>query len=120
MRTHSVDLVQLNYNLGDRNIEKELLPIARDRGIAIVGNVPFGQGSLFSAVSGVELPGFAREFCESWGNFFLKYIVSHPDVTATIPGTSKPHHALDNVQAGMGRLPAASERKLQEEFLASL
>ncbi len=120
MRTHLIDFVQLNYNLGDRNIENELLPLARDRGIAVVGNVPFGQGGLFSAVSGVELPDFAKEFCLSWGNFFLKYIVSHPDMTATIPGTSKPHHALDNVQAGMGRLPTASERKLQEEFLASL
>lgn len=120
MRTESVDFVQLNYNVGDRNIEKELLPIARDRGIAVVGNVPFGQGSLFSAVSGVELPEFAKEFCLSWSNFFLKYNVSHPDVTATIPGTSKPHHALDNVQAGMGRLPTATERKMQEEFIASL
>ncbi len=120
MRTGGVDFVQLNYNVGDRNIENELLPIARERGIAVVGNVPFGQGSLFSAVSDVELPEFAREFSQSWGNFFLKYNVSHPDVTASIPGTSKPHHALDNVQAGMGRLPTSAERKMQEDFMASL
>lgn len=120
MRTQPLDFVQINYNLGNRGAEKELLPLARERGIAIVGNVPFGQGELFAAVSGLELPDFAKEFCQSWGSFFLKYNVSHADVIASIPGTTKPHHALDNLRAAMGRLPTAAERKLQEDFITSL
>jgi len=120
MRTEPLDFVQLNYNLGDRSSEAELIPLAKENGIAVVGNVPFGQGALFQAVSGLELPAFANEFCQSWGNFFLKYIISHPDIVATIPGTTKPHHALDNLQAGMGRMPTAAERQMQEEFIASL
>jgi len=120
MNSEKIDFVQLNYNLGDRSVESTLLPLAKEKGIGVIGNVPFGQGALFSKVSGLELPSFAQEFCQSWGNFFLKYIVSHPDVIATIPGTTKPHHALDNIQAGLGRLPTAPERKLQEEFIERL
>lgn len=121
MRTHKPDLIQINYNVISRNAEKEILPLARELGIAVIGNVPFGQGELFSATSEVDLPDFAKEFgCQSWGNFFLKYNVSHPDVIATIPGTTKPHHALDNLHAGTGRLPSPAERKMQEDFIAAL
>ena len=121
MRTQELDFIQINYNLTNRAAENEILPVARDRGIAVVGNVPFAQGGLFEAVSGVELPEFAKDFdCLSWGNFFLKYIVSHPDITACVAGTTKPHHALDNLQAGMGRLPSPAERKLQEDFIFTL
>lgn len=121
MRTEPLDFLQIDYNLLSRNIENEILPIARDKGIAVLGNVPYAQGELFSLVSGIELPDFAKEFgCQSWGNFFLKYNISHPDMTATIPGTTKPHHALDNLHAGTGRLPTAAERRLQEEFIAAL
>lgn len=120
MRTEKIDFVQLNYNVGDRSVESTLLPLAKEKGIAVIGNVPFGQGELFSRVDGLEIPPFAQEFCQSWGNFFLKYIVSHPEVTATIPGTTKPHHALDNFQAGLDRMPSATERKQQEDFIANL
>lgn len=121
MRTEPMDFVQVNYNMLDRNAENEVLPVALERGIAVLGNIPYATGDVFSKVSGVELPEFAREFdCQSWGNFFLKYNVSHPAMTACVPGTTKPHHALDNLQAAMGRLPTAAERKMQEDFIASL
>lgn len=121
MRAEPLDFVQLNYSIVGRSAERELLPLAIDNGIAVLANVPFARGGTFAAVSGVELPEFAKEFgCQSWGNFFLKYIVSHPGVTAAIPGTSKPHHAADNLYAAMGRLPSAAERKMQEDFIAAL
>lgn len=121
MQTESLDFIQINYNIANRNAENEILPLARELGIAVIGNVPFGQGSLFSAVSGIELPEFAREFgCQSWGNFFLKYNVSHPDVLASIPGTTKVEHALDNLHAAKGRLPSPAEREMQEDFIAQL
>jgi|SaaInlV_100m_DNA_5_1039725.scaffolds.fasta_scaffold08292_3 aryl-alcohol dehydrogenase-like predicted oxidoreductase len=121
MRTQPLDFIQINYHVANRHAENEILPLARELGIAVVGNVPFGQGSLFTAVEGVELPEFAKEFgCQSWGNFFLKYNVSHPDVIASIPGTSKPHHALDNLHAATGRLPTPAERIMQEDFMAAL
>lgn len=120
LRTQTLDFIQLNYNLSDRHAEKLLIPMAAEKGLAIIGNVPFAQGALFSAVKGIELPDFAKDFSHSWGSFFLKYIISHPQITSSIPGTTKPQHAIDNMHAGMGRLPSLSERKKQEAFLLSL
>jgi len=121
MRNEPMDFVQVNYNMLDRNAENEVLSVALDKGLAVLGNIPYATGDVFSRVSGVDLPDFAKEFdCQSWGNFFLKYNVSHPAMTACVPGTTKAHHALDNLQAAMGRLPNASERKMQEDFIASL
>ena len=121
MSAEQLDFVQFNYNILGRNAEQKLLSMAQDLGVAVLVNVPFARGETFAAVSGKELPDFAKEFdCQSWGNFFLKYIVSHPSVTAAIPGTSKPHHAADNLYAAMGRLPSAAERKMQEDFIAGL
>lgn len=120
MRNEELDFIQLNYSILDRNVEQELLPLAAEKSIAVLGNVPYSRGRLFSAVSGQDIPEWAAEFCNSWGQFFLKYNVSHPAMTACIPGTTKPHHALDNIGAAMGRLPEPAERKMQEEFIASL
>lgn len=118
-----VQIVQVNYSLGDRAAADRLLPLAADRGVAVMINVPFGGGrsSLFDAVQGVEFPEWAADFdCRSWGHFFLKYIISHPAVTVAIPGTRSVRHVDDNLGAAMGRLPDAAERRRQEQFFDSL
>jgi aryl-alcohol dehydrogenase-like predicted oxidoreductase len=123
MRNNRVEIVQFNYSLGDRLAAERLLPTAIDRGIAVMINVPFGGGrdSIFDVVEGHELPDFAAEFdCTSWGQFFLKYIVSHPGVTCAIPGTRQVAHVNDNFGAAFGRLPDAALRRRQEEFFDGL
>ena len=119
MRDNEVQVVQFNYSLGDRAAAQRLLPLAADRGIGVMINVPFSSGrvSLFDAVDGRELPEWAAEIdCTSWGQFFLKYIVSHPAVTCAIPGTRRVEHVDDNFGAAFGRLPDAAMRRRQEEF----
>lgn len=123
LRNEDVQLVQFNYSLGDRAAADRLLPLAADRGVAVMINVPFGGGrdSLFDAVEGVELPEWAAEFdCSSWAQFFLKYILSHPAVTVAIPGTRSVRHVNDNIGAARGRLPDAAQRRRQERFFDSL
>ena len=98
-----------------------LLPAARDAGAAVLINLPFGRGKLFSAVRGKELPVWAAEFdAASWGQFFLKFILAHEAVTCVIPGTDKPVYMIDNLQAGRGRLPDAALRKRMVDFYAAL
>ena len=83
-----------------------------ERGVAVITNLPFDSGSLFARVRGKALPDWASEFdCTSWSQFFLKFIVGHPAITCVIPGTAQPDHARDNVAAGFGRLPDASQRQ---------
>jgi len=120
LRSEQVDVVQLNYSILDRDVEAELLPLALEKGIAVLANVPYGRGSTFSAVKGQELPEWAKEFSSSWGQFFLKYNASHPAIVASIPGTTTPRYALDNAGAVLGRLPTAAERKMQEDYMAAL
>lgn len=123
MRQNDVEIVQFNYSLGDRLAAERLLPLAADRGIAVMVNVPFGggQSSQLDLVEGRELPDFAAEFdCTTWAQFFLKYIVSHPAVTCAIPGTRRVQYVEDNFGAAMGRLPDAALRRRQEEFFDSL
>lgn len=118
MRKYPLDFVQINYSLADRAAAERLLPLAQDRGVAVLVNRPFGRGQLFGAVKGLELPGWAGDIdASSWGQVFLKYIMSHPAATIPIPGTSKPHHAEDNLGAMRGRLPDASLRKEMERFI---
>jgi len=106
------DFFQVNYSLGDREAENVLLPTARDAGAAVLVNLPFGRNSLFRKAGGRPLPGFAAEFgARTWAQFFLKFILSHPAVTAVIPGTDKPDYVVDNLQAGRGALPDAAMRK---------
>ncbi|NNC78215.1 MAG: aldo/keto reductase [Woeseiaceae bacterium] len=122
MKQHDLDFIQINYSLADQRLSDErLLPLAADRGMAVLVNRPFGGGGVFGKLGKVEVPDWAQEFgANSWGQFLLKYALSHPAVTAAIPGMTKPHHVSDNMQAGYGRLPTAAERKRQEAFFDSL
>lgn len=112
--------IQINYSLGEREAETRVLPLAQDLGIAVLINRPYQAGRLFRAVSGKELPGFAKDFADSWGQFFLKFIISHTAVTCVIPATSKPHHMTDNLGAGFGNIPDAPMRKRMADYFASL
>ena len=115
------DFVQFSFNIMNRTVEQRLLPIAREKGIATLINRPFARGDLFSAVKGQALPVWAADIdVKSWGQFFLKFVVSHPAVTCAIPATSRPHHMLDNMGAGFGRLPDATMRQQMIRYIESL
>ena len=106
LKRERLDFVQLTYNLNDRSVEDALLPLAADRGAAVIVNRPFDGGALFGARSARPLPGWAREIgCTSWAEAFLKWIVSHPAVTCAIPATSRVDHLRENVRALSGTLP---------------
>ncbi len=110
--TEPFDFVQFTYNMRDREAERRLLPLAADRGIAVIINRPFRRGRLFDYVEDEPLPGWASEFdCENWAQYFLKFIVSHPAVTCAIPATSQVPHMQENMGAGFGRLPDARTRQ---------
>ncbi len=121
MRNEKLDFVQINYSLMERDAEERVLPLAQERGIAVIVNRPFGGGDLFSRVRSKPLPEWAAEFeCRSWAQFFLKWIVAHPAVTCAIPATDKPRHLEDNMQGGIGRLPDAKIRQRMVEIASSL
>ena len=121
MRNQPLDFVQFNYSLDDRQAAETLLPLAQDRGIAVLVNLPFGRGRLFEKTQGLPLPPWAADFgCQSWGQFFLKYLLGHPAVTCPIPGTRKIKHVQDNMAAATGAVPDASQRSQQEAFIDQL
>lgn len=121
LENHPFDFVQFSYNIGNRDVERVLLPLAAERGIAVLVNRPFARGSLFRATKGRRLPDWATEIdCTSWGQFFLKYAVSHPAVSCAIPATSKVHHMIDNMGAGFGRLPDQTMRAQMEAHFRAL
>jgi aryl-alcohol dehydrogenase-like predicted oxidoreductase len=118
MRNEMVDFIQVDYALDNRNAGERIIPLAGDRGMGVMVNLPFGRGRLFKAVQGKKLPDWATEFdCASWPQFFLKYIVSHPAVTCAVPGMARPEYVVDNVGAARGRLPDAATRKRMEQFI---
>ena len=119
MRQFKPDFIQINYSLGEREAEEHVLPLAQDLGIAVLINRPFQAGRLFRRVAGRPLPDFANAFAESWAQFFLKFIVSHPAVTCAIPATSKPHHMVDNLGAGFGPMPNDDERRRMAEYFST-
>jgi diketogulonate reductase-like aldo/keto reductase len=112
LKQERFDFVQFTYNFADRRVEERLLPLAADRGVAVVINRPFDGGALFRTVRGKPLPAFAREFDgENWAQFFLKFILSHPAVTHAIPATRQTAHMVENLGALYGGLPDASTRR---------
>lgn len=121
MRQEDLDFVQLNYSLEQREAAERLLPLAADRGMAVIINRPFGGGRIFNKVGERPVPYWAESFgCETWAQFLLKYAISHPAATLSIPGMTKLHHVDDNFGASRGRLPDAEERKRQEDLFDSL
>jgi aryl-alcohol dehydrogenase-like predicted oxidoreductase len=123
MSKHKLDFIQVDYSIGNRGAEEKILPLAQEKGIAVLINVPFGgRGrSFFPKVADKPLPDFAKEFdATTWAQFFLKYNLSHPTVTACIPGTTTAAYLQDNQQAGRGRLPDAAMRKRMEEYWDAL
>jgi diketogulonate reductase-like aldo/keto reductase len=106
MRTQAIDFVQVTYNPLDREVEERILPLARDRGIAVIVNRPFRQGALLRALARKPLPPWAADIdCTSWAQLVLKFIVSHPAVTCAIPATTSVGHVRENMNAAYGRLP---------------
>jgi len=121
MRSHDLDFVQVNYSVVDRAAADRLLPLAQERGVAVLVNRPFGDGSLFRTVRGLPLPDWVADIdAGSWGQVFLKYILGHPAATIPIPGTTKPHHAEDNAGAMYGRMPDAALRTEMERYFDAL
>ena len=121
MRSEPLDFVQFSYNIEDRVAEKELLPMAADRGIATMINRPYQRGALFSKSLGHDLPELAADLnCSSWGQFYLKFILGHPAVTCIIPATAKVSHMTDNMQANFGAIPDAAQCEDMLRIFASL
>jgi diketogulonate reductase-like aldo/keto reductase len=121
MRTQQLDFVQFTYNMLDREAEQYLLPMAADKGIAVIINRPFQRGGMFDHVGQHPLPGWASDIdCENWAQFFLKFIVSHPSVTCAIPATSRLDHLQENMAAAYGRMPDQNTRQKMLEYIRSL
>ena len=121
LRQEELDFIQINYSLEQREAAEKILPLAADKGVAVIINRAFGGGRIFEKVGDQPLPEWAREFgCESWAQFLLKYAIGHPAATLSIPGMTKLHHVDDNLGAAHGRLPDADERKRQEALYDSL
>jgi diketogulonate reductase-like aldo/keto reductase len=115
------DFLQINYSLAERSSEKRILEICRNKNIAVIANRPFAEGAMFRRVKGKPLPPWAAEIgAASWAQFFLKWIVGHPAITCAIPGTGRPDHIADNVQAGFGTLPDEKMRQRMAEHFDSL
>lgn len=116
LQSRTVDFVQINYSVGEREAEQRLLSVARERGVAVIANRPFAGGGLLQRLQRKPLPAWAAELdCDSWAQLLLKFVISHPAVTCAIPATSKPRHLRDNMKAGLGRLP---DEKLRARIAA--
>ena len=114
-----LDFIQINYSAGEREAEKRLLPLARERGVAVIASRPFVGGDVFRHLRSRPLPSWAPEIdCSSWAQMLLKFVVSHPAVTCTIPATGKVDHLRDNMQAGYGRMPDEKQRMLIARLVA--
>jgi aryl-alcohol dehydrogenase-like predicted oxidoreductase len=123
MNRYPFDFIQVDYSVGNRGAAEKILPLAQEKGLAVLNNVPFGgRGrSFFPKVAGKPLPDFATEIdATTWAQFFLKYNLSHPAITAVIPGTTTVDYLQDNQQGGRGRLPDAALRKKMEAYWDSL
>ena len=118
MKREALDFIQVNYAIDSRLAAQRILPLAKERGMAVMVNVPFGRDRLFSAVKGKPLPDFAAAFgCANWAQFFLKYVLANEAVTCPIPGMAKVAYVEENVGAASGRLPDAGELKQMEAVI---
>ncbi len=121
MREHKPDFIGIDYAVDNLESAREILPLAEDLGIAVLGYVPFGRSRLFSRVRGVEVPGWAQEIgCHTWAQFFIKFAAAHPAMTVVTPATSKPKHMLDNLGAMFGELPDAATQRRMIDFIDEL
>jgi len=121
MRREKLDFIQVDYAVGNRGAGDRLLPLAADRGMAVLINLPFGRGAQFRAVGNRPLPGWAAEIdCTSWAQVFLKYVLGHPAVTCAIPGSTQAAHVEDNLGAARGRLPEAALRQTIERYFDAI
>lgn len=121
LRADKWDWVQLNYSIETRAAEDRLLPLAAEKGVAVMVNRPFEDGAIFQRVANKPLPEWAEDIgCATWGQFFLKYVLSHPAVTCVIPATAKPKHMTDNLAAGKGPLPDAKLRTEMVKYFESI
>ena len=121
LQNESLDFVQLTYNMLDREAEQRLLPLARDKGVAVIVNRPFQRGGLFDYVGRHPLPDWAADIdCAHWSQFFLKFVLSHPAVTCAIPATSRPDHLRENMAAASAPLPDEEQRRKMLAYLQSL
>ena len=115
---HPVDFLQINYSVSEREAEQKLLPLARERGIAVIVNRPFAGGELIRRLRSTPLPTWAAEIdCTSWAQLLLKFVISHPAVTCAIPATARVEHLRDNMAAGSGRMP---DEKMRARIAASV
>jgi aryl-alcohol dehydrogenase-like predicted oxidoreductase len=121
MREEPFDFIGIDYAVDNLSAEERLLPLARERGIAVMVYLPFGRTRLWQRVAGHEVPEWAAEFgATTWAQFFLKFAASHEAVTVVTPATSRPQHMIDNMTAARGRLPDAAERRRMIEFIEAL
>jgi len=121
MRRHPLDFIQVSYNIRNRTVEERILPLARDRGMAVIANRPFQQGSLIDWAERHPLPDWAAEIdCVNWAQFLLKFIISHPAVTCAIPATSRVDHVRENMGAATGDLPDAIMRRRMIAYVEQL
>lgn len=117
MRSHTLDFIQVDYSIANRDAAEAILPLAQERRMAVLVNLPFGRSSLFREAAERQLPPWAADIdVTSWAQYFLKYVISHPAVTCAIPGSTKVTHLEDNQGAGRGRLPDAAQRRKMEEY----
>jgi aryl-alcohol dehydrogenase-like predicted oxidoreductase len=120
IRREKPDFVQVDYSMDNRAAEKRIIPAAADAGAAVLTALPFGRTSLFRAVKGKQVPEWAKEFdADTWAQFFLKFLLGNPQVTAVIPGTGSADHMIDNLNAGRGRMPDAQQREKMVAVLTS-
>jgi aryl-alcohol dehydrogenase-like predicted oxidoreductase len=118
MEREKLDFIQVDYAIDNRGAEERILPLAAERGMAVLTNLPFGRGRVFQAFGKREIPGWAKELgIETWAQFALKYVVSHSAVTVAIPGTARPDYLVDNLGAGRPPLPDAAARKRMSDFI---
>lgn len=121
MRRETLDAIQIDYALDNRNAAERIIPLAAERGMAVFINLPFGRGSVFRATQGKPLPDWAAEIdATSWAQIMLKYLVSHPAVTCAVPGMAQARYVDDNMNAARGRMPDAALRRRMEQFLDAL